>query len=149
MTMRPRRTARSLEDCLLADASMARLSSHASRLARLQAALMAALPPSLARGTRVANIRSGKLVIHADNGAVAAKLRQMAPRLADLVRFDAAEVTGIDIRVQGRIGNTAKAAPKTGAKIGDKSKRGLTSLESSLPEGSRLRAALGRLIERS
>jgi hypothetical protein len=148
MAIRPRRTARSLEDCLLADAGMARLSSHASCLARLQVALMAALPPSLARGARVANIRSGKLVIHADNGAVAAKLRQMAPRLADLVRFEATEVTGIDIRVQGRAGNPAKAGPKTGVKIGDKAKRGLTSLESSLPEGSRLRHALARLIER-
>jgi hypothetical protein len=146
--MRPRRTIRSLEDCLLADAGMARLSSHASRLVRLQAVLAANLPANLARGARVANLKSGKLVIHADNGAVAAKLRQMAPRLTDLVRFEAAEVNGIEIRVQGRPGNPSRPHRQGPTGIGDNAKRGLTSLESSLPEGSRLKLALMRLIER-
>lgn len=147
--MRPRRTARSLEDCLLADEGMARLSSHASRLVRLQVVLFSALPVSLARGTRVANLRSGTLFLHADNGAVAAKLRQMAPRLLGLIQYEAAEVTGLEIRVQGRAGNPTLPARKLASPIGDKSKRGLTSLQSSLPEGSKLRAALTRLIERS
>ena len=147
--MRPRRTVRSLEACLLADAGMARLTSHASRLVRLQAILAANLPASLARGVRVANLKSGKLVIHADNGAVAAKLRQLAPRLADLVRFEAAEVNGIEIRVQGRDGKPAQAPRPAPTGIGDQAKRGLTSLETSLPEGSRLRLALARLVERS
>lgn len=148
MAMWPRRTARSLEDCLLADAGMARLSSHASRLVRLQAIVAAALPPALARGARVANLRSAKLIIHADNSAVAAKLRQLAPRLTELVRVEAAEVTGIDISVQGRAGNPARVEKNTASSIGDKAKRGLTSLETTLPEGSRLRQALARLIER-
>lgn len=146
--MRLRRTVRSLEDCLLADAGMARLSSHASRLARLQAILAANLPANLARGARVANLKAGKLVIHADNGAVAAKLRQMAPRLADLVRFEAAEINGIEIRVQGRGGKPVQSPRKAPAGIGDQAKRGLTSLESRLPAGSRLRLALAKLVER-
>lgn len=146
--MRPRRTIRSLEDCLLADTGMARLTSHASRLLRLQAILAANLPASLARGARVANLKSGKLVIHADNGAVAAKLRQMAPRLADLVRFEAAEINGIEIRVQGRAGNPATAPKRTVVGIGLQAKQGLTSLESRLPAGSRLRVALAKLVER-
>ncbi|MDP2792768.1 MAG: DciA family protein [Sulfurisoma sp.] len=146
--MRPRRTVRSLEDCLLADAGMARLSSHASRLARLQAILAANLPVSLARGARVANLKSGKLVIHADNGAVAAKLRQLAPRLADLVRFEAAEVNGIEIRVQGRNEKPIQAPRQAPTGIGDQAKQGLTSLERRLPEGSRLKLALAKLVER-
>jgi len=146
--MRPHRTVRSLEDCLLADAGMARLSSHASRLLRLQAIIAASLPPGLSRAARVANLKSGKLVIHADNGAVAAKLRQMAPRLTDLVRFESAEVNGIEIRVQGRDGNPAAPAKRTPLGIGDTAKRGLTSLERQLPKGSRLRLALARLVER-
>jgi hypothetical protein len=146
--MRLRRTVRSLEDCLLADAGMARLSSHASRLLRLQAILAANLPANLARGARVANLKSGKLFIHADNGAVAAKLRQLAPRLVDLVRFEAAEVNGIEIRVQGRDGNPSQPHRKGPTGIGDTAKRGLTLLESRLPEGSRLKLALARLIER-
>lgn len=146
--MRPRRTVRSLEDCLLADAGMARLSSHASRLLRLQAILAANLPANLARAARVANLKAGKLFIHADNGAVAAKLRQLAPRLVDLVRFEAAEVNGIEIRVQGRGGNPSQPHRKGPTGIGATAKRGLTLLESRLPEGSRLRLALARLVER-
>ena len=146
--MRRGRTIRSLEDCLMADAGMARLSSHASRLVRLQAVLVAHLPANLARGARVANLKAGKLVIHADNGAVAAKLRQIAPRLADLVRFEAPEITGIEIRVQGRDANPARPQAEAPSAIGDRAKHALTSLETSLPEGSRLRQALTRLIER-
>lgn len=146
--MRPRRTARSLEDCLLADTGMARLSSHASRLVRLQATLLSGLPPSLARGARVANLKSGKLVIHADNGAVAAKLRQLTPRLTELIRETAPEITGLEIRVQGRAGNPAPAGRRDTTGIGDSAKRGLTSLESRLPQGSRLRLALAKLVER-
>lgn len=147
--MRPHRTVRSLEDCLLADAGMARLSSHASRLLRLQAIIAANLPPSLARVARVANLKSGKLVIHADNSAVAAKLRQMTPRLTDLIRFESAEVNGIEIRVQGRSGNPAAPEKRTPTEIGERAKRGLTSLERLLPEGSRLKLALAKLVERS
>ena len=127
---------------------MSRLSSHASRLVQLQAVFAAHLPASLARGARVANLKSGKLIIHADNGAVAAKLRQMATRLVDLVHFEAAEVTGIEIRVQGREGNPSRARQEGSARIGDSAKRALTSLKDVLPEGSRLSLALGRLVER-
>lgn len=146
--MRSRRTARSLEECLRADPAMARLDGHASRLLRLQAVVALALPPNLARASRVANLKSGTLLIHADNGAVAAKLRQMAPRLVDVVRFEAAEVTGIDIRVQGRVADTGKARGETYDRIGNKAKQGLTSLEKTLPEGSRLRTALEWLVRR-
>lgn len=146
--MRPRRTVRSLEDCLLADTGLARLSAHASRLVRLQAILAANLPASLARGARVANLKAGTLLIHADNGAVAAKLRQMAPRLTHLVRFEAAEVNAIEIRVQGRGGNPAETPRKSPTGLGDQAKRGLTSLECRLPTGSRLRLALAKLVER-
>ena len=146
--MRPRRTVRSLEDCLLADAGMARLSSHASRLLQLQAVLAANLPANLARGARVANLKAGTLVIHADNGAVAAKLRQMAPRLTHLVRFEAAEVNAIEIRVQGRGGKPLYPSQKGPTGISGQAKQGLTSLKCRLPEGSRLKLALAKLIER-
>lgn len=146
--MRPRGKTRSLEDCLKADAAMAKLSSHAARLVELQALLASALPANLARGARVANLKSGKLVIHADNGAVAAKLRQMTPRLAGLFAYQGGEVTGIEIRVQGRSGNPPKGAPKTPTGVSETGKRALTTLEISLPAGSRLRLALARLIAR-
>jgi hypothetical protein len=142
-----RRHARSLEDCLMADAGLARLSTHIQRLLLLQRRFESTGP--LARQARVANLKFGRIIIHAVNGAVAAKLRQMEPRLTDVFRSVAAEVTGIDIRVQPRTEN--RAAPKSQARtgIGHEQKQRLTSLADSLPDGSALKMALTRLAERS
>jgi hypothetical protein len=131
----------------MADAGLARLSSHAWRLLRLQRIFESATP--LARQARVANFKLGKIAIFAANSAVAAKLRQMEPRLAHVFRSEAAEVTGIDIRVQpGRQNRPAPIATDV-ASIGNKQKQGLTSLANGLPEGSALRIALEKLVERS
>lgn len=147
--MRPIRSrARSLEDCLKADPGIARLSGHAARLLGLQAVFAAAAPQPLARSARVANLKLGRVVILADTGAVAAKLRQLAPRLVDAFRYEAAEVTGIDIRVQPGSGKTTAARKDTRAVIGDQTKQGLTLLAAGLPRDSRLRAALERLVEK-
>lgn len=146
--MRPKRApARSLDDCLKADSGLARLSAHANRLIRLQRLFEAATP--LARQSRIANLKLGKVVIHAANGAVAAKLRQMEPRLAAVFRCEAGEVTGIEIRVQPNGGQRPTIRPATAAAIGSQQKQALTSLASGLPEGSELKAALERLVSRS
>lgn len=139
-----RRAARSLEDCLSTDAGFARLSTHAARILKLQRTFESAT--SLARHARVANLKLGKVVIHAINGAVAAKLKQIAPTLADVFRTKAPEVTGIDIRVQPRPTRTTPPRLKTANPIGEKPKRALTSFAESLPEDSPLRAALSRLV---
>jgi hypothetical protein len=131
----------------MADPGLARLSSHAWRLARLQRIFESATP--LARQSRIANVKLGRIFIFAANSAVAAKLRQLEPRLVKVFQAEAAEVTGIEIRVQP--GRPNRPAPVTaiGTKIGDKQKHGLTSLADSLPEGSTLRNALKRLVNRS
>ena len=69
--MRPR----SLDDCLKAEGGLARLTDHAARLLRLQRIFESAVPRPLVRGARVVNLKLGRLVIYADNGAIAAKLR--------------------------------------------------------------------------
>ena len=45
-------------------------------------------------------LRAGTLYLSADNGAVAAKLRQLAPRLLTAIRDRVPEVNGIRIEVQ-------------------------------------------------
>lgn len=141
--------ARSLEDCLKADGGMARLTGHASRLLRLQRVFEAAVPRTLVRGARVANLKLGKLIVHADNAAVAAKLRQIVPTLVDVFRREAAEVTGIDIKVQPRTVKRPenRQPPRNG--IGSQAKQGLTSLAENLPKDSPLREALQRLVKHS
>ena len=57
-------------------------------------------PPELARSSRVAGFRSGTLVLWADNAAVAAKLKQLTPRLMTALNRQANEVTSIRVQVQ-------------------------------------------------
>lgn len=82
----------------MADANLARLSSHAQLLLELQRAFVIETP--LARNSRVANYKLGRLIIYAENGAVATKLKQIEPRLIAFFRQITSEVTAIDVRVQ-------------------------------------------------
>jgi hypothetical protein len=141
--------ARSLEDCLKAESGLARLSGHAARLLRLQRLFESAVPQPLARGARVANLKLGKLVIHANSGAIAAKLRQIVPTLLDVFRNESAEVTGIQVSVQPRPDRRPSSPPASHGPLGGKAKQGLTSLADRLPEDSPLRRALRQLVEHS
>lgn len=108
--------------------------------------LEAMLPIHLASAARIANLKRGKVIIHAGSGAVAVKLRQMAPRLTAGFVQQGQEVSGIEVRVQpgGRISlPSRKVSPR---KLGVQAKRSLTSLAAGLPEDSPLRAAIARLI---
>lgn len=134
-------------DHLAAADSFARLSGQAEHLRRLQALLDAALPAHLAPGTRIANLKRGKVVIHADSGAVAVKLRQLAPRLtADFIQ-QGQEVTGIEVRVQARRNNAAGMRKKLPKTLGGRPKQALTSLAEGLAEESPIRKALAKLLK--
>lgn len=97
----------------------------------------------------MANVKLGKLVIHADNSAVAAKLRQIVPTLVDVFRNEVAEVTGIQVAVQPRLDRWPLAPAASHDPLGDHAKQGLTSLAERLPSDSALSQALRRLIEHS
>jgi hypothetical protein len=131
----------------MADVGLARFSNHAQRLMRLQRCFESATP--LARQSRVANLKLGRILIYAATSAVAAKLRQIEPRLVRVFQAEAAEVTGIEFRVQpGRHNRPPETPPKAGI-IGDQQKQGLTSLADRLPAGSPLKGALRRLVGRN
>jgi len=85
---------------LLGAPELQALSGKVRRLAELQQAYLSCAPHPLARASRVADYRTGTLVIAADNGAVAAKLKQLVPRLLVNIRKREPEVTGIKIAVQ-------------------------------------------------
>lgn len=133
-------------DHLAAAGAFARLSGQAENLRHLQALLETALPAYLLPGTRVANLKRGKLVIHTASGAVAVKLRQLAPRLSAGFIQQGQEVTAIEVRVQA--GSRISAGPrKTAPKmLGTRSKQALTSLAAGLEEDSPVRQALARLL---
>lgn len=70
------------------------------RVAALQRLYEVCAPPDLISASRVVGHRNGTLMIAADNGAIAAKLRQLSPRLLKNLQKQWAEVTGIQIQVQ-------------------------------------------------
>jgi len=140
-------TARSLQEHLSSGDSMARIATHAQRLLQFQRLLEAALPATLRPHARVANFRLGKLFIHAANGAVAAKIRQFGPRLADDLSNKEAKVTQIEVRVQARNPNPPKPPHERPNLPGLRQKQGLTSLAQKLPGDSPLKRALERLLQ--
>jgi hypothetical protein len=137
----------SLKDHLAASDAYTRLAGQAERLRRLQTLLDAALPAYLAPGTRIANLKRGKVVIHADSGAVAVKLRQLAPRLAEGFIQQGQEVTGIEVRVQPGRWLSPALRQKPPKVLGIRTKQSLTSLAAGLAEDSPVRRALEKLLK--
>jgi hypothetical protein len=122
------------------------LSSKAKQVNALQQHYKLLVPPSLLQGSRILQLRQQVVVIAADNGAVANKLRQMTGELISLFQARGCEITGIQIKVQVTtrplVGSPeprvlSKAVVKT-----------LTKLEESLAD-SPLKAALKRLARRA
>jgi len=136
-----------LKDYLATADAVARLSEQAGRLQHLQTLLDAALPAYLSPGARIANLRRGKVFTHADSGAVAVKLRQLGPRLAEGFIQQGQEVTGIEVRVQPRRRLSTSSRPKLPKILGERPKQALTSLASGLEEGSPIRLAVEKLLK--
>lgn len=139
--------AKSLQDYLVSGDGMARLSAHASRLLQFQRLLEVALPEALRPYARVANFRLGKILIHANNGAIAAKIRQLGPRIIGELSTQAAEVTQIEVRVQAPVSSAPLPRHERPVLPGTEQKQGLALLTQSLPQESNLRMALERLLQ--
>ena len=76
------------------------LSARTRRLQELQALYLRSAPRELVGSSRVKNFRTGTLFVSADNAAVAAKLKQLAPTVLASIRETEGEVTGLRIEVQ-------------------------------------------------
>ena len=83
-----------------ASAELRALNALARRLDALQSAYQHATPPELARASRVKSCSAGTLHVAADNAAVAAKLKQLAPTLLAAMRSSQSEITQIRISVE-------------------------------------------------
>lgn len=141
--------ARSLDAYLNSAGGLARLSAHAGRLVKLQRVFERIAPSYLAASSRVANFKLGKVVIHADSGAVAAKLRQMLPGLLDKFSNEGAEVTEILVKVQPNHVAAQQNNPGQAPALASSAKADLRRLAGELPADSPLKAALERLVRRS
>lgn len=141
--------ARSLDAYLNSAGDLARLSAHAGRLVKLQRVFEEIAPAYLAASSHVANFKLGKVVIHADSGAVAAKLRQMLPSLVDEFSLKGAEITEIQVKVQPSGVALQHKKRVIAATVGSSAKTGLSRLAEELPADSPLKEAVERLVKRS
>jgi hypothetical protein len=135
------------EQYLDGDAAIGRVMAHARLLQKLSRRFEAIAPAGLRHAARVANYKSGKIVIHADNGAVAAKIRQMSQRLCDELSKGGAECNALEVKVQPRQ-NPYQTRTSTPKPLSDKAFGMLQSTAEHLPEGP-LRRALDTLLQRA
>lgn len=97
---------RDIRNLLGASGELAALRDKMQRLQALQRAYVDCTPVELAeltelkKASRVGYLKAGTLYLLADNAAVAAKLRQLLPRLLPVFLNLDAEITGIRVEVQ-------------------------------------------------
>lgn len=138
--------AKAIGDWLMARGEADTVVSRAKRLLALERLYANCVPEALARASTVANLRDGILLLRADNGAVASKLRHLVPTLLEQIRKINQEVTQIQVAVQ--VGS--EPPPLAVARKPTLSPEGVHQIEAlteTLPESS-LKAALARLAAR-
>ena len=132
---------------LTAPGELKALSGKAQRLLRLQQEFLDAAPPALAQATRVKNYREGTLLISADNAAVAAKLKQLAPRLLIIIRKNEPQVTGIQVAVQVRKSQNDARIKSKKQQLSIDSIEKFKMLSEAVPD-SPLKSAIANLVRR-
>ena len=121
--------------------------AHAKLLIKLSKLYQEVAPPHLRQASSLANYKSGIIVIHATNGAVATKLRQLAPTLADGFRQRGVECSDVQVKAQAT-GTPTQSRSSTPKPLSVPSSRALEDLRDALPDSS-LRQAVETLLQRS
>ena len=115
---------------------------QAARLLELRRQLVEILPKPLAKFCEIANYKQGKVVIFAENSAVAAKLKLLAPNLRDHFLKSAIEITGIDVEVQPT--NPVPEPPAKHTHLSPGAAQALAELADQLPD-SKLKSSINAL----
>jgi len=134
-------------DVLANSSDLQALARQAQGLKVLELFLLESTPAALASASRVANLKSGTLVILAENAAVAAKLRQLAPRLLLHFRERGVEVTGIRVDVQVKTHKIKAEDDVTKPALPPDAIKEFSALADALPDSS-LKSAIERLVAR-
>ena len=118
------------------------LNHEIRQLMGLQRMLAEVLPENLANSATVAALKSGELLLFSDNGATAAKLRYMAPRIVAAFQARGCEITGIHLKVQARVRDNP--LPQKHISLGVEARAALDALVDRL-DASPLKSALRRI----
>jgi len=127
------------------NAGIQALASQVNQLASLQKIWSEIAPPALQLHSRVGGITQRRITVFADNGAVAAKLKLLAPTLLKNLQIKGVEVTSIRVEVQ--VKSVPKRPKKAPRDLSESAAGSLSSLAGKLPE-SPLRTALERLASK-
>lgn len=120
------------------------LMPHAEQVISLRQILGGILPENLRRSCEIANYSQGKVVIFAENSAIAAKIKLMTPTLLRDLSQRVAQVTSIEVRVQPR---TVAAGPVIERELTQEATRSLRALGEQLAD-SALKDAVLRFANR-
>lgn len=120
------------------------LMPHAEQVMTLRQIFAGILPANLRRSCDIANYSQGKVVIFAENSAIAAKIRLMAPTLLHDLSKRVAQVTAIEVRVQPR---TAVVQAGIRRELTEEATRSLRTLGDQLSD-SELKNAVLRFANR-
>ena len=115
---------------------------------QIQQAVAAVLPPALGEVCVVAKFESQKLMLAVPGPVYAAKLRQMAPRIAQTLSTQGWNLTEISVRIQAgmpRPGQKAPRPPKEAQPLGDTALQAFSDLREGLRPGP-LADAVARLL---
>jgi len=134
-------------DVIASSGTLKALAQQAQRLRDLQQFFLESTSSALAAASRVASLKAGTLLILADNAAVAAKLRQLAPRLLLQFKERGVEVTGIRVDVQVKPHKIKAEDEFTKRSLPPDAIKEFSALSDALP-ASPLKSALRRLIAR-
>jgi hypothetical protein len=124
--------------------------AHAKRLLRLARLYREITPAYLRETSRLANYVSGSLILHASNGATAAKLRQLTSTLADGFSRRGVECHDVQIKVRAgeAVNGSSPSRPLMPKPLSGQAFQTLGDLRDSLPD-SPLRQAVETLIRRA
>ena len=129
-----------------ASPELRQLSDRAAKLMALQKLYEQIAPAAMLPYSRVVKLESQTLTLSANNSAIAAKLRQIAPTLTKMFQNGGCEVTGIQVRVQVTFASPAKSGVRP--VLSRVSRNRLDELAKELPD-SPLKNALQRLSRKS
>jgi len=132
---------------LNSSSSLRSLAHEARRIAQLQQVFLKNAPQPLTQACCVKQLRAGTLVLLAENAAIAAKLKQLAPRLLTAYEKQGVEVTSIRVEVQVKEAAPAAAAKRVPKQLSPESIENLEKLAAGL-EDSPLKQALTNLASR-
>ncbi len=137
----------SIEHYLEATDGAGKLMSHARYLVKLARIFREIAPPHLYQASTLANYKSGVVIIHAHSGAIASKLRQLAPTLTAGFARKGVECTDVQVKVQAPE-NPEQTLHPSQRPLTTNARGSLEHLRDTLPDDP-LRQAIEQLLVRS